>query len=314
MASACRVCARPCAVTALACDHCGAVAPVRLDVIVEVTRARPTAAPRGDAFREADEALGAVVIAARAGDADPDEAVTVIVTATELEGIARVPRPQLRTLFVELGTAPPELRAATDGGVAVLARAPKDVLEALAEALSQALGLPTHARPWIDLQPRPPTVWQRLVTPRGVAIARRPVGSPAVAVGSVGALGAVYAAAAWWPLGLAALASTIAATAWSRRWRPVTIELIGDHLRAGRRVVPIDQIRRVRVIPPWHPELSPAHAVRVELERTDGRPLVVHRGRHAVTARDLAAAIEAELAAWRLARRRAALAPPDPPA
>lgn len=313
MARACRVCTRPCAVTAQTCGHCGAVAPVRLDVIVDVTRARPAVAPRGDAFREPDAALGTVVIAARAGDADPAEAVTVIVTATELEGIARVPRPQLRMLFVELGTAPPELRAATDAGVVVLARAPKDVLEALAEALSHALGLPTHARPWIDLQPRPPTVWQRVTTPRGVAIARRPVGSPAVAVGSVGALGSVYAAVVWWPLGLAGLAGAIAAAAWSRRWRPLTLELIGDQLRAGRHVVAIDQITRVRMIPPWHPELSPAHAVQVELERSDGRPLVVHRGRHAVTARDLVAAIEAELAAWRLARRRAALAPPDPP-
>lgn len=313
MARACRVCTRPCAPTALACDHCGATAPVRLDVIVDVTRARP-GAPRGDAFREADEALGTVVISAHASDAAPALAVTVIVTATELEGIARVPRAQLRALFVELATAPPELRAATATatGGEVLARAPKDVLEALAETLSQVLGLPTHARPYIDLHPRPPTVWERIITPRGVAIARRPVASPAVAVGSAGAMGSIYAAVVWWPLGLAALAGAIAAGAWARRWRPVTVELIGDQLRCGRRVVPIDQITRVRMIPPWHPGLSPAHAVRVELERADGRPLVVHRGRHAVTARDLAAAIEAELAAWRLARRRAALAPGAP--
>ena len=78
--------------------------------------------------------------------------------------------------------------------------------------------------------------------------------------------------------------------------------------------MPIEQITRVRVIPPWRPDLSPACPVQVELERRDGRALIVHRGRHQVTARDLAAAIEAELAAWRLARRRAALAPPDAPA
>lgn len=311
MAHACRVCAWPCAVAAPRCGHCGATAPVRLDVIVDVTRARP-GAPRGDAFREADEALGTVVISAHASDAAPALAVTVIVTATELEGIDRVPRAQLRALFVELATAPPELRAATATGGAVLARAPKDVLEALAEALSQVLGLPTHARPYIDLHPRPPTVWERIITPRGVAIARRPVASPAVAVGSAGALGSIYAAAVWWPLGLAALAGTIAAAAWSRRWRPATVELIGDQLRCGRHVVAIDQVTQVRMIPPWHPELSPAHAVRVEVERRDGRPLVVHRGRHAVTARDLAAALEAELAGWRLARRRAALAPGAP--
>jgi len=314
VASACRVCARPCAITAQACDHCGAIAPARLDVIVDVTRARPAAAPRGDAFREADEALGAVVVSAHASDADPALAVTVIVTATELEGIARVPRPQLRMLFVELGTAPPELRAATDAGVEVLARAPKDVLEALAEALSQVLGLPTHARPSIDLQPRMPTVWERIPTPGGVAIARRPVASLAVAVGSLGAMASVYAAAVWAPLGLAALAGTVAAALAARRLRAFTVELIGDELRVGRRRVPIEQITRVRVIPPWRPDLSPACPVQVELERRDGRPLIVHRGRHQVTARDLAAAIEAELAAWRLARRRAALAPPDAPA
>ncbi len=313
MAAACRVCARPCAVTALACDHCGTVAPVRLDVIVDVTRAQPSAAPRGDAFREADEALGAVVVSAHASDAAPALAVTVIVTATELEGIARVPRARLRMLFVELGNAPPELRAATDAGVEVLARAPKEVLEALAEALSQVLGLPTHARPSIDLQPRMATVWQAIATPRGVAIARRPVANLAVAVGSLGAIGSVYAAALWAPLGLAALAGTIAAAAWSRRWRRITIELIDDELRIGRRRVPIEQITRVRVVPPWHPELSPAHAVQVEVERRDGRPLIAHRGGNAVTARDLAAAIEAELAAWRLARHRAVLAPPREP-
>lgn len=314
MVSACRVCTRPCPVTARACDHCGAIAPVRFDVIVDVTRARPGAAPRGDAFREADEALGAVVIAARAGDADPDEAVTVIVTSTELEGIARVPRPQLRMLFVELGTAPPELRAATDLGVEVLARAPKDVLEALAEALSQVLGLPTHARPWIDLEARPPTVWQRVVTPRGVAIARRPVANPAFVVGTVGATVSILATGLAPPLGLAALAGTVAATLRARRLRSLAVELIGDELRVGRRRVPIEQVTRVRVVPPWRPELPPARAARVEVERRDGRPLVVHRGRNQLTARDLAAAIEAELAAWRLARRRAALAPPDAPA
>ncbi len=310
MASACRVCARPCAVTALACDHCGAIAPARLDVIVDVTRARPAAAPRGDAFREADEALGAVVISAHASDVDPALAVTVIVTATELEGIARVPRAQLRMLYVELGTAPPELRAATDAGVAVLARAPKDVLEALAETLCQVLGLPTHARPSIDLQPRVPTVWQAIVTPDGVAIARRPVATLAATVATAGTMTALIVGVfVGWPALLVFAHTTWAAVA--LRGRPsIAVALVGDALRVGWRRVPIEQITRVRVVPPWQPDRSPVRRVRVELERRDGRPLVVHRGRNQLTARDLAAAIEAELAAWRLARRRAALAPP----